>query len=121
MNIPPGTKKPNSGPCGHKFCPILNLLFSFESRTIELSVCQKLLKSTKKRRRYNQFREVHSKPRVYAGRDDAFGSLEELGEAAKRAWRENPMENIRKAIDRFRGRLEMVAAHDGGPIQHIAQ
>lgn len=59
--------------------------------------------------------------RVYAGRDDAFGSLEELGEAAKRAWREIPMEHIRKAIDRFQGRLELVAANDGGPIQHIAR
>lgn len=59
--------------------------------------------------------------RVYAGRTDAFGSLEELGEAAKQAWREIPMEHIRKAIERFQGRLELVAANDGGPIQHMAR
>jgi hypothetical protein len=61
------------------------------------------------------------KERVYAGRSDAFGSLEELEAAAKEAWREIPMENIRKSISRFRGRVELVATHDGGPIQHIAR
>jgi hypothetical protein len=58
------------------------------------------------------------KERVYAGRSDAFGSLEELEAAAKEAWHEIPMENIRKSIARFRGRVELVATHDGGPNQH---
>lgn len=59
--------------------------------------------------------------RVYAGRSDAFGSLAELEAAAKQAWREIPMDNITKAIERFRGRLQLVAENDGGPIQHLAR
>ncbi|CAG0897046.1 unnamed protein product [Cyprideis torosa] len=58
---------------------------------------------------------------VYAGRRDAFANLEELAEAAKRAWKEIPLDDIKKAIDRFHGRLELVAANDGGPIQHLAR
>ena len=61
------------------------------------------------------------KERVYAGRTGAFGSLAELEAAAKKAWREIPIDNIQKSIGRFRQRLELVATHDGGPIQHIAR
>ena len=178
-------KKTDSRFCGYNFCPIFNLMVSFESCIINLGLCQKVLKSNIKCENYNSFREVHSRQpsvrrlypendwifvqdsapshrststqeflgngtptfvpcdawppnspdlnpldyhvwgelrrRVYAGRNEAFNSLEELGEAAKRAWREIPMEAIRKAIERFHGRLELVAANDGGPIQHIAR
>ena len=56
--------------------------------------------------------------RVYAGRTDAFATLDELAAAAKKAWREIPLDNIQNSIQRFRERLELVATADGGPIQH---
>jgi hypothetical protein len=48
-----------------------------------------------------------------------FDTLEELEAAAKRAWKQIPMDSVRRAIDRFRPRLEAVVAEDGGPIAHI--
>ena len=36
-------KKPYNALCAHKFCPILNLLVSFESHTIKLGVFLKLV------------------------------------------------------------------------------
>ena len=64
---------------------------------------------------------VALRERVYAGRSDAFGSLDELAVAAKEAWRQLPMEPIKKAIGHFRERLNLVATCNGGPIQHIAR
>ena len=58
---------------------------------------------------------------VYRWRSDAFASMDELEAAAKTAWREIPQENINKAIDRFLGRLSLVAEAEGGPIQHLAR
>ena len=59
--------------------------------------------------------------RVYRGRREPFASLEELTAAAVAAWKAIPLENVRKAIDRFRPRLDLVAEAEGGPIQHLAR
>ena len=59
--------------------------------------------------------------RVYRSRSEPFASLEELGAAAKKAWREISMESVRKSIEHFRTRLELVGSQDGGPIQHLAR
>ena len=59
--------------------------------------------------------------RVYRGRNASFATLEELGAAVKAAWKEIPLENIQRSIDRFRGRLQLVAKREGGPIQHLAR
>ena len=61
--------------------------------------------------------------RVYRGRNAPFATLEELGAAVKAAWKEIPLENIQvqRSIDRFRGRLQLVAEREGGPIQHLAR
>ena len=54
-------KKPDSRFCGYNFCPIFNLMVSFESCIINLGLCQKVLKSNIKCENYNSFREVHSR------------------------------------------------------------
>jgi hypothetical protein len=54
---------------------------------------------------------------VYEG-GRTFDSLEELEAAAKRAWKQIPMDSVRRA-DRFRPRLEALVTEDGGPIAHI--
>ena len=57
--------------------------------------------------------------RVYSGRSsNAFNSLEELGSAAKVAWEKIPQDDIDRAIDQFRTRLNAVAEEEGGPIAH---
>ena len=59
--------------------------------------------------------------RLYRDRSEPFASLEELGAAAKKAWSEISMESVRKSIEHFRTRLELVGSQDGGPIQHLAR
>ena len=54
-------KKTDSRFCGYNFCPIFNLMVSFESCIINLGLCQKVLKSNIKCEKYNSFREVHSR------------------------------------------------------------
>jgi hypothetical protein len=43
-----------------------------------------------------------------------FDTREELEAVAKRAWKQIPMDSVRRAIDRFRPRFEAVVAEDGG-------
>ena len=63
---------------------------------------------------WNQLKE-----RVYRNRSEPFVSLAELAAAARKAWKEIPLEHIRSAIDQFRPRLQAVSEHSGGPIQHL--
>jgi hypothetical protein len=59
--------------------------------------------------------------RVYQDRHEPFASLEELSAATVAAWKEIPLEHVKKSIDRFRPRLDLVAEAEGGPIQHLAR
>ena len=63
---------------------------------------------------WNSLRE-----KVYAGRREPFENLQELEAAAKAAWREISVEEIRRAVDQFLPRLHVVVDQDGGPIQHL--
>ena len=58
---------------------------------------------------------------MYAGRTEPFASLAELEAAALEAWKQIPLEHVKKAIDRFRQRVDLVADRNGGPIQHLAR
>jgi transposase len=59
------------------------------------------------------------KEKVYAGRSEPFANVEELSAAAKKAWKEIPLDHLRVSIDRFKSRLETVVDQEGGPIQHL--
>ena len=57
--------------------------------------------------------------KVYRGRSEPFESLDVLAEAAKQAWKEILLDDVRKSIDQFRPRLKTGAQQNGGPILHL--